>query len=287
MGISANWISVGGLSKAEVLARMGLEETGEVLSLVESWFDSDAVAGVATLPGGRVLVLSDSELCPLESAAEVAAGCELVWVERVDTVSYVKTVGFRDGRQVWSVERNPDLPELFKTTGELPSGVQSLIPADGDHDPYETALRVPGEIGRYDPEEDLDGFDARLDLLQYKGAKVRPRRARASRNPSWDYALRARFPWLGPAIAVGSMAMFFWWGSHFDLFGKDIDYRHEPWQTVGHFGWIVLMIFGVAFWLGGIRIGLRVAVGVTILFGGAGLIGAFTRMAGAWLRQLG
>jgi hypothetical protein len=253
MGITASWISVGGLSKAEVLARMGLEETGEVLSLAESWFDRDAVAGVAVLPSGRVLVLSDAALCPMSTVAEVSAGCELVCAERVDTVSYVKTIGFRDGRQVWSVERNSDLPGLFRAAGDLPPAVQSLIAADGEPDPYDIALRVPGEVGRYDPEEDLDGFDARVQLLQQKGAKVRPRRSRTSRKLSWDDQLRARVPLLPPLLAAGSFAMFFIWGSHFDLFGKDIDLRHRPWVHLAQIGWLVLAFFFLGFWFGGRR----------------------------------
>jgi hypothetical protein len=273
VGIAANWISVAGLSKAEVLARMGLEETGEVISLASRWFDGDAIAGVAELPRGRVLVLSDDFLFPPESAAKVSAGCELIWVERVDTVSFIKTAGFRDGQQLWSVERNPDLPELFKATGELPLEVHSAVAARGEGDDYDLALSIPGQIGRYDPEEDLDGFDCYVRVLQKIGAPVRRRKSKTETKPPWDYQLRSRAPMLSPVLAVSSFAMFFVWGSHFDLFGKDIDLRHHFWINVGQDGWMAAAFFFVGFWLGGIRGGLYLGGGVAGLFVIATLIG--------------
>jgi hypothetical protein len=72
------------------------------------------------------------------------------------------------------------------------------------------------------------------------------------------------------AVAVVSIAMFFWWGLHFQVFGGT--FRLDV-ATVGFFGWIAASAFGAGYMLGGWRSGAMWVGGFLLALAGAGLIG--------------
>jgi hypothetical protein len=65
----------------------------------------------------------------------------------------------------------------------------------------------------------------------------------------------------GIAIIAISIVLFFWWGSHFRVFGSAIK---PTLPVVGFFCWIVLGSFGVGFSLEGWRAGLKFAFGLLV-----------------------
>ena len=74
----------------------------------------------------------------------------------------------------------------------------------------------------------------------------------------------ARQEIIGLILIFGSMAAFFVWGSATKVFGTTIqpDIPH-----LGFFGWIILAFFGVGYFWGGLRGGLRSALGLAVLLG--------------------
>lgn len=68
---------------------------------------------------------------------------------------------------------------------------------------------------------------------------------------------------IGLTIIVISIALFFWWGSHFHVFGTRLVFNAAQ---IGFFGWLLLGTFGVGFIAGGWRSGLRFAGRVALLF---------------------
>jgi hypothetical protein len=79
------------------------------------------------------------------------------------------------------------------------------------------------------------------------------------------------------AISVGGL---FWWGSHFHLFGTDIDWSGQPVEYVGFFAWMVIGAYGAGYAYGGRRRGIQTAGGLFITFVFAAAIGAVRRNIG-------
>jgi hypothetical protein len=63
---------------------------------------------------------------------------------------------------------------------------------------------------------------------------------------------------IGLAIMLGSIALFFWWGVHFRVFGMKITFSAAQ---IGFFVWLLLGMFGVGYAVGGWKSGLKVAGG--------------------------
>jgi hypothetical protein len=72
---------------------------------------------------------------------------------------------------------------------------------------------------------------------------------------------------------ASSMVLLFWWGIHFDLFGRAIK---PTFPEIGFFGWIVLGFFGMGLYLGGWQAGLKFAGGLLVAMALALGIGILT-----------
>jgi hypothetical protein len=69
---------------------------------------------------------------------------------------------------------------------------------------------------------------------------------------------------------IGSIGAFFWWGVHFELFGRRIQL---DWRELGHFGCMGVGIFGLGLAVDGVKTGLKYLGGFALLAGVATLIG--------------
>lgn len=74
----------------------------------------------------------------------------------------------------------------------------------------------------------------------------------------------------GTALSVASIAMLFWWGFHFDLFGQKIQLDLP---RGGFFLWMVAAAFGGGYAVGGWRTGAAWSGGLLVALGGALLLG--------------
>ena len=67
---------------------------------------------------------------------------------------------------------------------------------------------------------------------------------------------------VGTALTCGSLALFFWWGFHFRLFGSQITFSA---LQIGFAGWLVPSLFGFGYAFGGWRAGIKVAGGFSLV----------------------
>ena len=77
---------------------------------------------------------------------------------------------------------------------------------------------------------------------------------------------------IGLAIIAASFVMLFWWGDHFEVFGKTIEFNF---RFLGFFFWIVLMFFGMGY-MHSMRAGLSLAAKFMLLMLGAAILGVLT-----------
>jgi hypothetical protein len=61
---------------------------------------------------------------------------------------------------------------------------------------------------------------------------------------------------VGGAIIAFSVAMLFWWGFHFQVFGSEIDWLKRP-EQLGFVAWLIVGSFGAGFQVGGHRTALK------------------------------
>jgi hypothetical protein len=201
MGICANWVSVAGLSKAEVLARLGLVEVGRSISLEGEWFGRGAHAGVAEWPSGRVLVLCNQDWFGPAVAAEVSAGAELVMCFMEEHVMVSSAYGFRDGHQLWRIDHNPEGKKVDdEAEGDLPPAYEAAMAeaAQLDRDQggadyfFSVPCAVAGAVGGYRPDEELPGFDYVFSVVESKAVLER-----SAELESEEAAWKASGGWVG------------------------------------------------------------------------------------------
>ena len=80
---------------------------------------------------------------------------------------------------------------------------------------------------------------------------------------------------VGTIIIVCSLALFFWWGDHFHVFGSKMALNVA---LVGFFGWIMLAMFGVGYALGGWRAGLAVVAFSAVFIAACAAVGLAWRL---------
>jgi hypothetical protein len=173
VGIFASWISIGGIAEAEVLSRLQVVETGETRD-ENRWLRSDEV-GLASLPGGRVLLLSWKNWeIDAEIARTLSVGCEAVVGHFGDNTMHSAAYGFRNGRKRWSVVYDPDRDVYGVTAkGQVPAELtdwleethrnERIVRNGGDY--FDLPVRLAGQIGRYRPDQDIDGWQPEFRLV--------------------------------------------------------------------------------------------------------------------------
>lgn len=113
MGYALDWVSVSGLSKDQVLSRLGLLDTGEATDYLSRggfmW---------AMTPDSRVIVATEQYgwLTP-ERLSQLSEGASLVAARAEDNDCTSAASGYRGGQRVWSVTH--DNPEEYGVIGGL------------------------------------------------------------------------------------------------------------------------------------------------------------------------
>ncbi len=124
MAFSISWIAVKERDRDDVLAELGLEDTGEP--------DPEARAKFswATLPGGWLLIHANSfgwaapEQVAKASAGGLAVGCAVE-----EHVMCSRAYAYKDGCEVWAVQHDPAKPDgVFDlaASGELPDAFAAI-----------------------------------------------------------------------------------------------------------------------------------------------------------------
>ena len=104
MGWRMSWVAVSGLGKAEVLARLGLEDSGEPAD-----YRQRRTQAFADLPNGWVL-LARGEADPFEPAEleALSRGARLISADFDDTVMFSGASGWTNGVRDWGIDHNPE-----------------------------------------------------------------------------------------------------------------------------------------------------------------------------------
>lgn len=127
MGYAHDWVSVAGLGKDEVLARLGVLDRGEPVD-----FPRRGQTAWAITPQGRVVVVMGyGELSP-GHVAEVSE-CASVIAARAEGNDCTSSVwGYEDGRQIWSVETEfrDQAERLYDEDGQDSLSVQGDPPSE-------------------------------------------------------------------------------------------------------------------------------------------------------------
>ncbi len=124
MSLVLSWVAVQGLGKDEVLARLGLEDSGDAAE-----FYQHRAHTVAELPNGWLLLargeiedFTDGELSALSQGARLlSAYCS-------ETVMFSGASGWTDGVRQWAVDHNPErgLSDLG-VDGDPPSELAAIL----------------------------------------------------------------------------------------------------------------------------------------------------------------
>ncbi|WP_340646187.1 hypothetical protein [Phenylobacterium sp.] len=104
MGLTLSWVAVSGLAKDEVLARLGLEDSGEPAE-----FYQRRAQTCAELPSGWVL-LARGEIDDFKAAelATLSQGARLISAYCSETVMFSGASGWKDGVCTWAIDHNPE-----------------------------------------------------------------------------------------------------------------------------------------------------------------------------------
>lgn len=149
MGYAHDWVSVAGLGKEEVLARLGIVDRGEPID-----FPRRGQTAWAITPQGRVVVVMGyGELSP-GHVAEVSE-CASVIAARAEGNDCTSSVwGYEGGRQIWSVETE------FRDQAErlYDEDSQDTLSVQGDPPSEFAAIRDRLLAERDAEDEDDQGF---------------------------------------------------------------------------------------------------------------------------------
>lgn len=127
MGFSIAWVAVRGLSKDDILARLGLADTGEPDEANET-----PVSGAA-LPGGGYLVFFNDFGHPAAQAGSMAllsAGAEALGCQVEEHVMASAAFLYRDGTKVWEVVHLADEGLYHLEVGGTPPALLETIHAE-------------------------------------------------------------------------------------------------------------------------------------------------------------
>lgn len=142
MGFSCSCVLVRGLDRAEVVQRLGVQETSRQVE----WGGSRLALG--DVGNGWFVVQSlDFNYPTAQILAAVSQGAEALSCQIEEHVMVSIARNFRDGRQIWSATHNPE------------EGIDSLT-VEGDPPAELTVIR-----DRLRAEQDAEGDDAGVDCM--------------------------------------------------------------------------------------------------------------------------
>lgn len=148
MGYAHDWVSVAGLGKEEVLARLGIVDRGEPIE-----FPRRGQTAWAITPQGRVVVVMGYGRLSAGHVAEVSE-CASVIAARAEGNDCTSSIwGYEDGRQIWSVASEADDHERL-----YDEEVEKGLTMQGDPPSEFAAIRDRLLAERDAEDEDDQGF---------------------------------------------------------------------------------------------------------------------------------
>lgn len=167
MGWRMSWVAVSGLGKAEVLARLGLEDSGEAID-----YGLRRTQAVAELPSGWVLLArGEPEAFKAAEFEALSQGARLISAYCDETVMFSGASGWTDGVRDWAVDHDPERePRGLKVEGAAPPELAAILAqaradqaeAGGDDADVDYIFDVPkdivGELCGWRPDRDNEDW---------------------------------------------------------------------------------------------------------------------------------
>jgi hypothetical protein len=189
MGWKVSWIGVQGRDKAEVLASLGLEDSGSEGDFLDSEFS------LLEMPGGWTVFFSTNMMWATpEQVALASAGGEAVGCQMSEGIMYSGASGFENGVQKWSLVHYLEEEKVLEVEGKPPGEFaairdEAFRQQEGkEHVDYlfEVPVALTAAICGFRPDMEMPGFT--LETVFQHLQLVRPPRVPASPGP---------FAWLG------------------------------------------------------------------------------------------
>jgi hypothetical protein len=189
MGWKVSWIGVRGREKAEVLASLGLENSGSEGDFLNSEFS------FVELPTGwMVFVSTIPDWARPDVVAQASSDAEAVGCQMHEGVNFSSACGFEQGVQKWSLVHYPDDDRILDVEGEPPAAFATIRDdlfrrqEDDDHVDYifDVPVTLTAAICGFRPDMEMPDVSPEtvFEHLQY----IQPPRRPASPGP---------FAWLG------------------------------------------------------------------------------------------
>lgn len=124
MGWALSWVAVAGIGRDEVLARLGLEDSGAPADLGQR-----GLKACAHLPNGWVLLLYDeSGVFRDAELAALSRGARLISAYGSDIIMFSGASGWADGVRQWAIDHNPErgLSDL-NIEGDAPPELAAIL----------------------------------------------------------------------------------------------------------------------------------------------------------------
>jgi hypothetical protein len=193
MGVRLNWIAVEDGDGSALLDRLGLEACGTASDEVGSDY------ACAVLPSGWFLLVSGAARLKIEDLPPAASAHGFVLGgEVVENVNFSRLLGFRDGRQTWTVVHDPEVgPDDVTIVGEPPGILEEIraeLARQQEAQPeVDYMFDVPVRLGR-----ELCGYSSD-EAPAVEWAVLQPRRRERTLREAPQLAARIRsevLPWL-------------------------------------------------------------------------------------------
>ena len=167
MGLTLSWVAVSGIDKDEVLARVGLEDSGDLAE-----FYQRRAQTCAELPNGWVLLAcGETDDFTAADLAALSQGARLLSACCDETAMFSGASGWTDGVHAWAIDHNPECePRDLNIEGAAPPELAAILAearaaqeeADDDETPVDYLFDVPkdlvGELCGWRPDQDNEDW---------------------------------------------------------------------------------------------------------------------------------
>jgi hypothetical protein len=147
-----NWLSVGGVDRGEVLARLYMAERANG----ETTWETMTREIVFEVAGPRVVLFATDMIFSPEMALVASKSGDAIFGWMSESVAGAYVARYIDGVEVWSVENESDRHPEVIAKGEPPPSYEIYMKiANTREDTFEVPLQLSAEFGRFRPDMEL------------------------------------------------------------------------------------------------------------------------------------